>query len=54
MPETAGLRYFLELAIAKEAVEIWRAWRPGRSAALDDKLEAIVYYAENDAWLPVD
>jgi hypothetical protein len=55
LPEAAaGLPYLLEVALAKEAVEVWRAWRPGRSPTLEDKLEAIAYYAENDAWLPVD
>ena len=25
-----------------------------RDASLDDKLAAIIYYAENDAWLPIE
>ena len=54
-PSTAvGLRYLLEVAVAREAVDVWRAWRPGETPSLDDKLAAIIYYAENDAWLPID
>src|SRR5512133_3609020 len=49
-----GLRYLLEVALAREAIEVWRAWRPGRTPSLEDKLAAVTYYAEHDAWLPVD
>ena len=49
-----GLPYLLEVAVAREAVEVWRAWRPGREPSLGDMLEAVVYYAENDAWLPIE
>ena len=50
----AGLRYFLEVALARDAVDVWRAWREGAEPTLDDKLMAISYYADNDAYLPVD
>lgn len=50
----AGLRYLLEVSVAREAIEVWRAWRPGRTPSLEDKLAAVLYYAEHDAWLPVD
>jgi hypothetical protein len=43
----AGLRYLLEVALAREAIEVWRAWRPGRPS-LEDKLAAVTYYAEHD------
>jgi hypothetical protein len=49
-----GLRYLLEVALAREAIEVWRAWRPGRTPSLGDKLAAVTYYADHDAWLPVD
>jgi hypothetical protein len=26
----------------------------GQTPSLDDKLAAVIYYAQNDAWLPVD
>jgi hypothetical protein len=46
------LPYLLEVSLAREAIDVWQAWRPGRTPTLEDKLEAVAYYAENDAWLP--
>ncbi len=48
-----GLTYVLEVAAAREAIEFWRARRPGTST-LDGKVAAVTYYAEKDAWLPID
>jgi len=48
-----GLRYFLEVALAHDAVEVWSAWRAGAEPTVDDKLMAISYYATHDAYLPV-
>jgi hypothetical protein len=48
----AGLRYLLEVSLAREAIDVWQAWRPGRTPTLDDKIAAVSYYALNDAWLP--
>ncbi len=52
--EAAGLRYFLEVALAKDAVQVWREWRGSARPTLDDKLMAISYYATHDAYLPLD
>ena len=49
----AGLRYLLEVQLAREAIEVWRAWRPGQTPSLENKLRAVTFYAEHDAWLPV-
>jgi len=49
---TPELPYLLEVSLAREAIDVWQAWRPGRAPTLEDRLEAVVYYAENDAWLP--
>jgi len=49
-----GLRDLLEVPLAREAIEVWRAWRPGQTPSLEDKLEAVMFYAEHDAWLPVE
>ena len=51
---TPGLPYLLEISTAREAIEVWQAWRPGQSPTLEDKLAAVIYYAKNDAWLPID
>jgi hypothetical protein len=49
-----GLRYFLEVALAKDAVDVWSEWRDGAEPTLDDKLMAVSYYATHDAYLPLD
>jgi hypothetical protein len=48
-----GLRYFLEVALAKDAVLVWSDWRGGAAPTTDDKLSAVSYYATRDAYLPV-
>jgi len=53
-PRKVGLRYFLEVALAKEAVAVWSEWRDGREPTIDDKLMAISYYATHDVYLPRD
>jgi hypothetical protein len=50
----SGLRYFLEVALAKDAVLVWSQWRGSTEPTVDDKLTAISYYATHDAYLPVD
>jgi hypothetical protein len=52
--QAAPLPYLLEVSIARETMEVWAAWRPGQTPSLDDKVAAVIYYAQNDAWLPVD
>jgi hypothetical protein len=49
-----GLSSLLEVDAAREAIAVWRAWRPGQTPTLDDKVAAVAYYARNDAWLPVE
>ncbi len=43
--KAAGLRYVLEVASAKDAVDVWSAWRDGSEPTVDDKLMAISHYA---------
>jgi hypothetical protein len=52
--EAVGLTYFLEVKLAKDAVRVWREWRGGAIPTLDDKLAAVIHYAANDSFLPVD
>jgi hypothetical protein len=49
-----GLRYFLEVALAQDAVAVWSEWRDGAEPTADDKLLAVSYYATHDAYLPLD
>ena len=48
------LSYLLEVALAREAVDVWRQWRPGRSPTLADEVAAVIHYAVYDAWLPME
>jgi hypothetical protein len=49
--EAAGKKYFLEIWIAKEVIEVWKEWRGGRSPSSSEKCEAVIYYAKNDSYL---
>ncbi len=49
-----GWRYVLELWIAQEVLEVWSAWRDGRTPSLAEACEAVIYYADNDAYLADD
>ena len=50
--EAQGMSYLLEVFLAKEAVQVWSEWRGGREPSVADKCVAVIYYAENDAYLP--
>ena len=45
------LPYFLEVSIAKLVLRAWSHVRAGQEPDLSQKCEAIIYYAENDAYL---
>ena len=49
-----GMRYLLEVSLARNVVRVWSEWREGRSPSTEEKIEAIVYYAEHDAFQPID
>jgi hypothetical protein len=48
----ASWRYLLEVLIAREVLEVWSAWRDGRIPSVEEACEAIIYYADNDAYQP--
>lgn len=52
-PLDSTLSYVLSVQQAKECIEVWSEWRPGRSPMAQDKFDAVMYYSRNDAWLPV-
>ena len=45
-----NLTYFLEIGIVKEVLEVWQQWR-GRKPNELERIESILYYANNDAYL---
>ena len=50
--EARGMSYLLEVYLAKDVVEAWSGGRGGRKPTVKDKCEAVIYYAEHDAYLP--
>lgn len=53
VPEAKEMHYLVEVSIAKEVVEVWKAWRRGRVPSPKEICDAVIYYAERDAYLPV-
>ncbi len=49
-----GWRYLLEVSIAQKVVDVWSAWRDDRVPSPAEACEAIVFYADNDAYLPAE
>ncbi|WP_112262448.1 hypothetical protein [Lentzea terrae] len=50
----SGMTYLLEVDLARDVLETWHEWRPGRTATSDDKCAAVIHYAEFDAYLEPD
>lgn len=48
-----GLDYLLEVSLAKEVADAWPGWRGGHGPGSSDLCAAVIYYAENDAYLPL-
>lgn len=48
------LVYLLEVYLAREAIEVWSTWRNGRVPTRDERVAAVAFYADNDAYLPAD
>jgi hypothetical protein len=51
LPRIAGFTYFLEVEIAKDVVATLHEWRKGEDITLLDEIDAVIYYAKNDAYL---
>jgi hypothetical protein len=52
-PKDPTLSYVLMVQQAKECIEVWSEWRPGRLPSRQDKYLAVMFYSRNDAWLPI-
>jgi len=46
-----NMTYFISVGTAKEVLEVWRRWREGKRPTEKERFEAIVFYAENDAYI---
>jgi hypothetical protein len=53
-PEDPTLSHFLMVQLAREAIEVWSAWRGGRTPTKEEKLAAVKFYSCHDAYLPVE
>lgn len=49
-----GLEYVLEVRLIKEVLSVWSQWRNGRQPNDQEALEALRYYAQNDAYISLD
>lgn len=45
--------YLLEVELAQEVVEAWSLWRDGRQPTALEAVNAVIHYAEHDAYQPV-
>jgi hypothetical protein len=53
-PDTvpAGYAYLLEVDLVVEVLQTWSSWRGGQSPTPTEAAEAVIYYAEHDAYQP--
>lgn len=52
-PATVGEKvYFLEVDLARDVLAVWRDWRQGREPSLPEFVQAVIHYAEQDAFIP--
>lgn len=49
-----SMTYLLEISIARDVLQVWSEWRGGRNPSIHEKVAAVVYYADTDAFLPVE
>jgi hypothetical protein len=49
-----GMKYLLEVEVAKEVIQVWKNWRNGKEPSPFEKYQAVLYYIENDAYIVED
>jgi hypothetical protein len=50
---SSGNRYLLEVNLAIDVIEVWRAWRGGAIPTPEEATLAGIHYAETDVYQPV-
>jgi hypothetical protein len=50
----AGTDYLLEVRTLKNVLKVWSAWRNGAKPTTEQACEAVLWYADHDAYQPVD
>jgi hypothetical protein len=53
-PGAPNFQYLIEVYTAKDVLDTWREWRENRAPTPEEAVEAILFYQENDAFLPTD
>jgi hypothetical protein len=48
-----GTEYVLEVSLMRNVLKVWSAWRNGAAPSIPQACEAVLHYAERDAYLPV-
>jgi hypothetical protein len=48
-----GHEYLLEVDVVLDVLRVWSAWRDGVLPTPEEAAEAVIHYAERDAYLPV-
>jgi hypothetical protein len=48
------LAYVLEVAIAQQVLDVWSLWRDGRLPSRAEAVDAVIYFALNDAYQPIE
>lgn len=46
-----NLPYLLEVVLAQDVLEVWSSWRDGARPNASEKCQAVIHYAEHDAYL---
>jgi hypothetical protein len=49
----AGFEYLLEVSLALQVLDVWSRWRDGRKPTAAEAVQAVIYYALQDAYEPV-
>ena|SRR5688572_29986912 len=52
-PQDPTLSEVLMVQLAKEAIEVWAAWRGGKKPSRRDKFDAVMFYSQHDAFVPI-
>ena len=53
-PNDHNLSYVLGVGLAIEAIEVWSNWREGSKPSPMERFSAVMFYAANDAYMPVE
>lgn len=48
-----GMAYLLEVDLALQVLQVWSAWRNGVQSNEFQQCQAIIYYAQHDAYEPL-